>query len=311
VYRSERTLPELVRRILEALEPIADRHEIILVNDGSPDGSWDAIQALVSRDPRIRGLDLMRNYGQHNAVLAGIRSARHAVTVTLDDDLQNPPEEIPRLLRKLWEGYDVVYGVSHSPQQEMWRRVAARITKLALQSTMGAETARKVSAFRALRTQLRDGFRDYRGPYVSIDVLLTWATDRFAKVDVTHARRRLGPSNYTFGRLLTHALNMITGFSTVPLQAASLVGFAATLLGVLLLAYVLIRYLAHGSVVPGFPFLASIISIFAGAQLFAIGIIGEYLARMHSRTMERPTFVVRAEAGGSSSNTRFDDGESG
>jgi undecaprenyl-phosphate 4-deoxy-4-formamido-L-arabinose transferase len=168
---------------------------------------------------------------------------------------------------------------------------------------MGAETARNVSAFRAFRTHLREGFRDYRSPWVSIDVLLTWSTTRFRCVRVTHAPRTAGVSGYTARKLVAHALNLMTGFSTLPLQIASFVGFGFVLVGVLVMVYVLVGYLVHGSAVPGFAFLASIITIFSGAQLFALGIFGEYLARMHFRSMDRPPYVVRdatearAEAG--------------
>lgn len=297
VYRSEQTMSELARRVTAALQPLADQYEILLVNDGSPDGSWSAIERVAREYPAVRGINLMRNYGQHNALLAGIRAARYATIVTIDDDLQNPPQEIHKLLAKLDEGYDVVYGTPLAMQHGLWRNLASRITKLALQSAMGAETASKVNAFRAFRTQLRDGFRDYRSPHVSIDVLLTWSTKRFANVDVQHAPRLAGESNYTFRKLVTHALNMMTGFSTWPLQVASLIGFTFTLFGLVVLAYVIGRYLVLGYSVPGFPFLASIIALFSGAQLFALGIIGEYLARMHFRSMERPAYVVRSTLG--------------
>lgn len=293
VYNSEDGLPELARR----LEAIVTAHhapvEVILVNDGSQDGSWDAVCRLAQRHPWVRGINLMRNYGQHNALLCGIRAVKHEVTVTMDDDLQNPPEEIPRLLQKIAEGYDVIYGKPSKERHGLWRDMASRITKVALQSAMGAETARNVSAFRAFRTGLREAFATYQGPFVSIDVLLTWATTRFTAVEVRHDPRRIGISNYTFRKLVVHALNMMTGFSTLPLQLASMVGFAFTLFGMGVLFYVVGRYLLQGGSVPGFPFLASIIALFSGAQLFALGIIGEYLARMHFRSMERPTYVVR------------------
>jgi undecaprenyl-phosphate 4-deoxy-4-formamido-L-arabinose transferase len=212
----------------------------------------------------------------------------------MDDDLQHPPEEIPKLLDKLSEGYDMVYGTPQHERHGLWRDLASQVTKLALQSSMGVETARNVSAFRAFRTLLRDAFANYQSPFVSIDVLLTWTTRRFASVVVRHDPRKSGVSNYTFRKLLVHALNMMTGFSVLPLQLASLIGFAFTLLGLVMLVYVIGRYIAQGGSVPGFPFLASAIAIFSGAQMFALGIIGEYLARMHFRTMERPTYAVRS-----------------
>lgn len=286
-------LPELVRRLHPVLSEIADDFELLLVNDGSRDSSWKTIVALAMENQWIQGISMMRNYGQHNALLCGIRKARHEIVVTMDDDLQHPPEEIPKLLAKLDEGHDVVYGTPAKEQHGLWRDLASQITKMALQSAMGSETARKVSAFRAFRTQLRDAFADYRSPYASVDVLLTWGTTRFAAVEVAHAPRLQGISNYTFVKLITHAFNMMTGFSVRPLQIASLTGFVFTLLGFCILMYVVGRYLLLGYSVPGFPFLASIIAIFSGAQMFALGVIGEYLARMHFRIMDRPTYAVR------------------
>lgn len=296
VYRSEKILPELVRRLCNVLAGIAPKREIILVNDCSPDGSWETILQLAALHPEIKPISLMRNYGQHNALLCGIRAASCDVIVTMDDDLQHPPEEIPKLLAELAKGADVVYGVPEHQQHGLGRDFASWITKLALQSVMGAEIARKISAYRAFRKEVAQAFVHYTGAFVSIDVLLTWGTKRFSLAAVRHQPRKIGESGYTFRRLVTHAMNMVTGFSTVPLQLASVVGFLFTLFGIAILAYVIGRYLLFGGSVPGFPFLASIIALFSGAQLFALGIMGEYLARMHFRMMERPSYVVRVKA---------------
>jgi undecaprenyl-phosphate 4-deoxy-4-formamido-L-arabinose transferase len=293
VYNSESSLRELVARLVRTLEPSTSAFELILVNDGSRDRSWPVICELQRELGCVHGIDLMRNYGQHNALLCGIRAATYDVIVTIDDDLQNPPEEVVKLLDRLEAGFDVVYGTPEAESHGLWRDLASRVTKIALQSTMGAATARKVSAFRAFRTGIRGAFATYAGPFVSIDVLLTWGTTRFEAVVVQHDPRRLGTSNYTFRKLVTHALNMMTGFSTLPLQFASITGFFFMLFGVGSLVYVVGRYLIQGTTVAGFPFLASQIAIFSGAQLFALGVIGEYLARMHFRMMERPTYAVR------------------
>ncbi len=297
VYNSEESLLLLVERLMQVLPPGRDGSgiqlgELILVNDESADRSWSVIQQLAAQYPWIRGTNLMRNYGQHNALLCGIRLASHPVIVTLDDDLQNPPEEIPRLLDKLAEGYDVVYGAPQHQAHGLFRNFASWITKLALQSAMGAQSARHVSAYRVFRTHLREAFASYTGPDVSIDVLLTWGTRKFGVVSVRNDPRTIGASNYTLGKLIRHALNMMTGFSSLPLQFASLVGFVFTLFGFAMLCFVLGRYFIEGGSVPGFPFLASAIAIFSGAQLFALGIIGEYLARMHFRMMDRPSYAV-------------------
>jgi undecaprenyl-phosphate 4-deoxy-4-formamido-L-arabinose transferase len=297
VYNSEASLKPLVERLAPVLSALATEYELVLVNDGSRDRSWNVVQELARGHAWIRGIDMSRNYGQHNAILCGIRAARHGVIVTMDDDLQHPPEEIAKLLAALEGGSDVVYGTPQKERHGLARDLASQITKWALQKSMGAATARKVSAFRALRMRLRDAFADYRGSFVSIDVLLTWATTRFTSVEVRHDPRELGKSNYTYKKLLVHALNMITGFSVVPLQIASGIGFAFTLFGMVLLAYVVFNKLVHGSPVQGFTFLASMIAIFSGAQLFALGVMGEYLARMHFRMMDRPTYAVRDTVG--------------
>jgi glycosyltransferase involved in cell wall biosynthesis len=296
VYNGEGSLAELCRQLGDVLPRIAVDHEIILVNDGSRDRSWDIISELCSRSPAVRGLNLMRNYGQHNALLCGIRTAKYDVIVTMDDDLQQPPEEIPRLVARLEQGFDVVYGVPAAQYNGLMRALASRITRLALRMAVGSEVAKNVSAFRVFRTQLREAFADYHTPFVSVDVLLTWATTRFAATRVPFQKRYCGASNYRFTTLLRHALNMMTGFSTAPLQLASLIGFGCTLFGIAIFVYVVSRYFLEGSI-PGFPFLASIIAIFSGAQLFALGVIGEYLARIHFRTMNRPAYIVRSVSG--------------
>jgi glycosyltransferase involved in cell wall biosynthesis len=306
VYNGEASIGELCRRLAEVLPHISAQHEIILVNDGSRDGSWETISELSSRSPMVRGLNLMRNYGQHNALLCGIRAAKYDLIVTMDDDLQHPPEEIPRLLARLKEGFDVVYGTPKSEQNGLMRAVASRITRLALSAAVGSDVARDVSAFRVFPTHLREAFAAYQSPFVSIDVLLTWATTRFGATTVAFQPRHSGSSNYTFTRLVRFALDMMTGFSTAPLQLASLTGFACTLFGIAVLVYVVGRYFLEGSI-PGFPFLASMIAIFSGAQLFALGVIGEYLARMHFRTMNRPAYAIRDSTEGERSKTQSEE----
>ena len=296
VYNSASILPLLVKELEAEMPKWSSDFELILVNDASPDQSWRTIADLAHERTWVRGINLMCNAGQHNALLCGIRAARFEIIATIDDDLQNPPSEIPRLLAKLEEGFDVVYGTPEQEQHGLLRDLASRITKLVLQNAMGAEIARNISAFRVFRTQVREAFQHYRGPFVSIDVLLTWGTNRFGALKVRQEPRQAGVSGYTVRKLVIHALNMMTGFTVLPLQIASLVGFVFTIFGLLTLAFVIGRYLTQGSAVPGFPFLASLIAIFSGAQLFGLGIIGEYLARMHFRMMDRPAYTVRSTA---------------
>lgn len=293
VYNSEGSLTPLVERLAAVLPTVAKEWEVLLVNDGSRDGSWNVVRELAARYPRVRGIRMMRNFGQHNALLAGTRAARHAVTVTMDDDLQHQPEEIPKLLAKLAEGADVVYGTPTTLPHGLWRNFFSKFTKGALGYAMRIGTIPDISAFRAFRTDLRRAFMAYSSPEVIIDVLLSWGTSKFSSVKCEHLSRTIGRSNYTFPKLFNSAMFILTGYSTAPLRVASAVGFFFTLFGVALLAYVLGRYFIAGGSVPGFPFLASAIAIFSGAQLFALGIIGEYLARIFNRSVERPVYVVK------------------
>ena len=292
VYNSEPILPDLIRRIQAVLPTISTRYEIILINDGSKDHSWAVICDLALKYSSIRGINLMRNFGQHNALLCGIRNARYKITITMDDDLQHPPEEITHLLNKLAEGYDVVYGTPRKLSHSFWRNLSSKFTKQAMSKAMGIQNVRDINAFRAFKTNLREAFQDYQSPNLLLDVLLSWGTTSFAVVEVDHQPRLIGKSNYSFFRLLNQAMLILTGFSTAPLRLASLIGFIVMLFGIIVLIYVIGNYLIRGGGLPGFSFLASIIVIFAGTQLFVIGIIGEYLARIYNRSLERPTYVI-------------------
>lgn len=295
VYNAKDSLQALTTKIRDEMMQQSRTFELILVNDGSADTSWEVIQDLANDFEFVKGFNLMRNYGQHNALLCGIRQAQYPIIITMDDDLQHPPETIFILLEKLDQGYDVVYGTPTQEKHGVWRDLASVLTKIALQSVMNINTARYVSAYRAFRTNLREAFINFQGSNVAIDVLLSWGTSRFGYVKVKHNERNFGKSNYTFRKLLLHAMNMMTGYSTLPLRISSAIGFGLTIFGLAILLYAVIRYIVQGGVVPGFTFLTSMIAIFSGAQLFTLGIIGEYLARMHFRLMDKPGYAIKGK----------------
>jgi undecaprenyl-phosphate 4-deoxy-4-formamido-L-arabinose transferase len=287
----------LAARLEPVLRQIAADYEILFVNDGSPDHSWDVIQRICAHNPHVRGIRLMRNYGQHNATLCGARAARFEIIVTLDDDLQHPPEEIPVLLERLGQGFDVVYGIPHIRPHSWWRNLFSVLIKRTLAWVMDIGTIRDIGSFRAFRAGLRQAFNEYQNPNVILDVLLSWGTSRFSAVNVREDPRAEGSSSYNFWGLMRVAATVLTAYSTKPLRFASFLGFGFTLFGLGIFLYVLYVYFFLGSV-QGFPFLASLIALFSGMQLFALGIIGEYLARIFDRSMDRPTYVVGEEAGG-------------
>jgi glycosyltransferase involved in cell wall biosynthesis len=293
-YNSAESLPSLLERLSVVLRSLGCPSEIIVVNDGSRDATETVLADLSKRIPGLVPISLGRNYGQHNALLCGIRTARYDWIVTIDDDLQNPPEEIPKLLAKLNEGFDVVYGTPDHQHYGLMRGLTTRVTKWSFSIAMGLKIAEQISAFRAFRTQQRDAFAHFHGPYVSIDVLLSWGTVRFGAVPVRHDARPYQKSQYTLGKLISHTLNILAGFSTFPLRLATALGLVLSIFGILVLAYVVGRYFVHHGSVPGFPFLASIIAIFSGTQLFALGILGEYFARLYMKSMGRPSYVIKS-----------------
>jgi len=294
VYRGEGTIESLVGRLGYVLPQVANKYEVILVHDGSPDQSWSVIERLAKNCQWVRGIRLMRNYGQHNATLCGVRAAQYEVTVTMDQDLQHPPEEIPQLLNKLDEGFDVVYGSPRRLPQGFWRNFMTAGIKRLLARVMGVPSVKNISAFRAFRTHLRDAFANFQSPSPTIDVLLSWGTSRFTSVQVEIAPA--GKSNYHFFALVKAAALILTGYSTAPLRLASWFGFFMTLFGMGVFIYVLVIYFTVGSL-PGFQFLASVISIFSGAQLFTLGIFGEYLAHIFDRSMDRPSYIIQETVG--------------
>ncbi len=296
VYNSQESLAPLVERLTHVLAEIAPDHEIILVDDGSRDTSWQVIQQLSANHPRVTGIKLMRNYGQHNALLAGIRQSRFPIIVTLDDDLQHPPEELPKLINKLGEGFDVVYGTPQKMPHSLWRNLTSNLTKRILAFVMGIKTVKEISAFRAFRANLKKAFINYNNPGIILDVLLSWGTTRFTHVAVNEQPREQGKSNYSFVKLVGQALLILTGYSTIPLRFASWFGFVVVIFGIVILLKVVLDYFLLGSI-PGFTFLASISSIFSGAILFALGIFGEYLARIFDSSMQRPAYSVEEITG--------------
>ena len=295
VYNGEETIIPLTERLLKVLPELFDAYEIILVDDCSPDGSWQVLKDLQNKYPQyVRSIHLARNFGQHNATLCGIRAARYEICITMDDDLQHPPEQLPLLIEEYEKGYDVVYAVPKKLPHSWWRNLGSKMTKIVLGKIMGIPI-REIGAFRVFRTSLRNAFADYRSPEVYIDPLLSWGTKNFSHVYVEEDKREIGESNYSFAKLVKASLLILTGYSTAPLRFASMLGFLFMLFGFIVLIYVLVVTISLGST-PGFPFLASIISIFAGVQLFTLGIIGEYLARVYDRASDRPPYVIRDTA---------------
>ena len=297
-YRSASTLPTLVARVNEVMPRVAAAYEVILVVDSTGDGTWEVAQELAEASGPVRAIQMARNYGQHNAIVAGVRAARYDVVVTMDDDLQHLPEQIPVLLGALTAGVDLVYGLPVEEEHGFLRSLASRGVKAGLSSAMGVNNARNVSAFRAFRTFLRNGFDLVSGPHVCVDVALSWATTRVTAVKVQMADRTEGQSGYTLRGLMRHTTNMVVGFSTAPLRMVTYLGFAIGATGLVLFARLIWLYLTGATTVAGFTTISAMVAMFSSAQMIAIGMLGEYVGRIHAAGMGRPTYVIRERAEG-------------
>ncbi|WP_211588911.1 glycosyltransferase family 2 protein [Allorhizocola rhizosphaerae] len=302
-YRSARTLPQLIERLQLALPPATEAYEVLLVVDGSPDDTWSVAHRLADSHVNVRAIRLARNYGQHSALIAGIRAAEHDVIVTMDDDLQHPPEEIPRMLEALTDDVDVVYGVPFEEEHGALRSFASRAVKASMARLIEVKHARSISSFRAFRSFVREAFDQIHGPDGFVDVALSWATTRVIPVKIRMDHRSDGRSTYTVRTLTRYAVNMIVGFSAKPLRFVTYLGMTIGLAGLALLGRVLWDYYSGATKIEGYTTVASMVAIFSSAQLVAIGVLGEYVGRVHNQGMGKPTYIIRENHPGTSADS--------
>jgi undecaprenyl-phosphate 4-deoxy-4-formamido-L-arabinose transferase len=296
VYGSAKTLRPLFDRLCGVLEGTDEAFEVIFVDDGSPDESWEVLVELHGADPRVKAVQLMRNYGQHNALMAGFRHAQGRIVVTLDDDLQHPPEEIPKLLDALRATeLDLVYGTFGDKQHGAWRNLGSAVVGIFYRAVFRSSV--QITSFRAIRRELLETIFPYNLNFTFIDGLLAWNTRRIGATRVAHHPRALGRSGYTLARLLVLTLNFVTNFSLLPLQLVSACGFLTAGLGLLTAFYYLFQYFSNNIVVPGYASVIIAILVLGGVQLLALGIIGEYLGRLHMNVNRKPQYFERQVLG--------------
>ncbi len=293
VYRSAETLPELARRLCHVLDGAGGAYEIVFVDDGSPDGSWPVLRELAAAHPgRVVAVQLMRNYGQHNAIMCGFRHASGELVVTMDDDLQNPPEEIPKLIAALKAGdYDLVYGVYDHKKHSAWRNLSSGVVQVFYRRVFRSSVT--VTSFRIIRRALLESIFSYDLNFTFVDGLLAWNTQRIGQVLVDHRPRARGRSGYSLAKLVLLALNLFTNFSLLPLQMVSLTGLLTALLGLGVAVMYLVRYFSQQITVPGYASTIIAILVLGGVQLLSLGIMGEYLGRLHLNVNRKPQYVER------------------
>jgi undecaprenyl-phosphate 4-deoxy-4-formamido-L-arabinose transferase len=293
VYCGVNTVQQVVEGVVRILAEAGIAFEIILVDDGSPDETWSILHRIHQERPNvIKAIQLMRNFGQHNAIMCGLRHAKGDYIITMDDDGQHPPEEIPKLLRAIEQtGADVVYGVprerSHAPWRNLGSWIVVTFYKLVFRTHVTP------SAFRVMRRQVVEAILSYDLNYTYIDGLLAWNTDRIAQIEVEHRPRKLGQSGYNFAKLFTLAMNLFTNFSLLPLQIVSATGFVVALAGLVLGLYYFVQKIVGNIAVPGYASLIVAVLFLGGLQLLALGIIGEYLGRIHLNINKQPQYSIR------------------
>lgn len=302
VYGSAASLPVLIERLNAVLSSLGRSYEIVLVDDGSSDDSFLVMQELQSRQRDVITIvQLMRNYGQHNTLMCGFRHVRGQYVVTLDDDLQNPPEEIPKLLEVIEEDeLDLVYGRPEAKKHESWRNAGSRLINVFFRMVYKLPVT--VTSFRIIRRQVVDSILPYTLNFTYVDGLLCWNTQRVGQVTVDHHSRSLGRSGYSLSKLMVLALNLFTNFSLLPLQLVSATGFLASILGLVTAAFYMYRYLFGEITVPGYASTIVAILVLGGLQLLSLGLIGEYLGRLHLNVNKKPQYTERqvtAAIGGS------------
>lgn len=295
VYRSAKTLDIFYERTTAALEKITDRYEIILVDDGSPDDSFSVLERLHEKDNRVKALQLMRNVGQFRAIMCGLHHARGDFVITLDDDLQHPPEEIPKLIGALEARPDLdgIIGVPEKKKHHFVRNVGSMILRRLNQKFFRVPQDLQMGSFRILRRAVVDGMLHNNSINVTIGPLLLATTNRLANTLVEHHPRLEGKSNYNVARLIKTTLDNILNYSILPLKIVGSIGLVTAFFSVLLAFYAVGLWLFRGVGVPGWTSLMVLLSFFSGLILFTLGIIGEYLIRIIREVSREKQFLVR------------------
>jgi undecaprenyl-phosphate 4-deoxy-4-formamido-L-arabinose transferase len=293
VYRSAVLLPVLVERLLRVLEDTGRNFEVVLVEDGSPDDSWEVLRRLQQAHPdRLTVLQLMRNYGQQSALMCGLRHSRGHLVITMDDDLQHPPEEIPKLVGAIeGTGLDLVYGAYKAKKHSRWRNLGSAVINAFFRSVF--RCAVTISSFRIMRRRLVDTILAYPRPFIIVDGLLAWNTQRVGMVMVEHHPRAAGRSGYSLGKLVKLTFDLFTNFSLAPLHLVSACGLLAAGGGVLMGLYYLVQYLSSNISVPGYASLIIVVLVMGGVQLLSMGIMGQYLGRVHLNVNRKPQYAER------------------
>lgn len=294
VYRSAPILPRLVEQIFAemCLSGLAENFELLLVNDASPDNSWQVIRTLTKTYPFIKGISLRRNFGQHNATMAGLNHARGNIIILMDDDLQHPPQAIGNMVRAINDGYDVCYTQYLNRQHATWKKLGSRFNDWVATHLLNKPRGLYLSSFKAIRKEIVDEIIKYDGPYAYIDGLILDTTRSITTIDIEHQARNEGKGNYSLRRSLSLWLKMATSFSIVPLRLATLIGFTLAVLSAVMVIFVIMQKILHPEITAGWTSLMATVLFIGGMQMLFIGMIGEYIGRAYLKLNHKPQFVI-------------------
>lgn len=293
IYNSQAIVGETLRRTAAFFEQQGWQYRIIAVHDGSPDNSWEKVAAAARENPNIVAIDLLRNYGQHTAVYAGFHHAEADFVITMDDDLQNPPEEIPHLVNKILEGHDVVFGQFHKKEHETYRRLGSKVVQGMNHYIFGKPPELVVSNFRILSHETVEAIRSYRTAYPYINGLCLMFSRRRANVLVEHHPRKVGRSNYNLLRIFWLVLRILFNYSAAPLHFVSTLGFSVALLAFVVGVYFFLRALLLGTQVPGWASQTVLISFFSGVNIVIVSMVGEYVSRLMRQVSLTDIYHIR------------------
>jgi len=294
VFNEAESLQTLHTRLTRVMKALNEPYEVIFVDDGSKDSSFQVLKALHGKDKNVKVIRFTRNCGQVPAVMAGFRAAAGEVMINLDADLQNPPEEIPKLIDKLDEGCEVVFGVFQQRKHNCFRRAGSRFAKWVLSRVVSADTT-NISCFRAIRSYVVDRLSLINDRSRFLSGLLCWMGYKVGTVEVKHDARYAGKTKYGTFKLVTRWMDMVVSFTDLPLKLAIYGGVVLGVFAFALALYYMIRHFLHGYGVPGFATIVILVTFFAGVQLFSLGILGEYIGRMNKEVRNRPEYIIRDE----------------
>lgn len=293
VYNSGNTIEKLVRSI--ELEISSHNFEFVLVNDGSKDHSEDVCAALAKSNSRVRFISLRRNFGEHNAVMCALNYMTGDCAVIMDDDFQNPPSEIVKLVKELDDGFDVVYSFYKKKKHNIFRNIGSSFNNLVSTWLLGKPKKLYLSSFKIIRRDVVDEIIKYKGPFPYVDGLILRVTDNISSVMVEHNFREEGHSNYTFSKLISLWLNMFINFSIKPLRLFTMSGIVVSLVSLTLILYFIVDKVLHPEIEAGWTSLILTITFFSGIQLLFLGIVAEYLGKSYLTINQTPQWIVKKE----------------